>query len=342
MVPVSDACLPALSVVVPVYRAEETLSELHRRLTDVLASGPEPYEIILVDDRSDDGSWRLIETLVEQDVRVRGFRLGRNFGQHSALLCGIRAARYPVTITLDDDCQNPPEEIPSLVAKLAEGNDVVYGAPEQARHGLFRDQASLMTRMALRSFMGAETARYVSAYRALRTDVRDAFADYSNPFVSIDVLLTYGTSRFAHVIVRQEPRLAGTSNYTFRKLAAHAINMITSFTALPLRLASMAGIAFSILGALMLAYVLVNFVVTGGVVQGFAFLASAIAIFSGVQLFALGILGEYLGRIHERTMGRPPYQVSEQATSGDGVPDGAPGAQIEASSLGTDAQVLRP
>jgi undecaprenyl-phosphate 4-deoxy-4-formamido-L-arabinose transferase len=219
-----------------------------------------------------------------------------------------------VTITLDDDCQNPPEEIPALLAKLDEGYDVVYGAPEQARHGLFRDKASLLTRMALRSFMGAETARYVSAFRALRTEVRDAFSDYSNPFVSIDVLLTYGTSRFAHVFVRQEPRASGTSNYTFRKLAAHAANMVTGFTALPLRLASLAGLAFSFLGALMLAYVVLNFVATGGVVQGFAFLASAIAIFSGVQLFALGILGEYLGRIHERTMGRPPYRVSDEST----------------------------
>ena len=313
----SEFDMSALSVVVPVYRAEKTLNELYRRLTAVLAHHPEPFEIILVDDHSDDGSWAIIEALARRDQRVRGFRLGRNFGQHGALLCGIRAARYPVTVTLDDDCQNPPEEISALLARLAEGYDVVYGAPEQARHGFFRDRASLLTRIALRGFMGAETARYVSAFRALRTDLRDAFADYSNPFVSIDVLLTYGTSRFSHVIVRQDARLAGKSNYTFRKLAAHAVNMITGFTALPLRLASVTGLAFAFLGALMLAYVLVNFVVTGGIVQGFAFLASAIAIFSGVQLLALGILGEYLGRIHERTMGRPPYRVSERVGSAE-------------------------
>ena len=206
----------------------------------------EPFEIILVDDRSDDGSWSIIEDLVEAGSRVRGFRLGRNFGQHSALLCGIRAASYPVTITLDDDCQNPPEEIPALLAKLDEGHDVVYGAPEQEQHGLLRSQASLLTKVALRNLMGAETARYVSAFRAMRTDLRDAFADYSNPFVSIDVLLTYGTSRFTHVMVRQDARLAGDSNYTLRKLAAHAANMITGFTTLPLRLASLAGLAFAL------------------------------------------------------------------------------------------------
>jgi glycosyltransferase involved in cell wall biosynthesis len=222
MVPVgaNGADLLPLSIVVPVYRAEDSLAELYRRLTVVLADYPEPFEIILVDDRSDDRSWSIIEDLAEQDARVRGFRLGRNFGQHSALLCGIRAARYPVTITLDDDLQNPPEEIPALLAKLNEGHDVVYGAPDQAQHGIFRDQASRLTRVALRNVMGAETARNVSAFRALRTDIRDAFEDYSNPFVSIDVLLTYGTSRFSHIMVRQDARFAGTSNYTFRKLAA--------------------------------------------------------------------------------------------------------------------------
>jgi undecaprenyl-phosphate 4-deoxy-4-formamido-L-arabinose transferase len=314
---IRDVSLPALSVVVPVYRAQDTLRELHRRLTAVLSEGSEPYEIILVDDRSDDASWSVIEDLVAQDPRVRGFRLGRNFGQHSALLCGIRAASYPVTITLDDDCQNPPEEIPTLLAALDDDHDVVYGAPKEEQHGFLRDQASLLTKVALRNLMGAETARYVSAFRALRTDLRDAFADYSNPFVSIDVLLTYGTSRFTHVVVRQDARSAGTSNYTVRKLAAHATNMITGFTTLPLRFASLAGLAFSAFGGLVLLYVLFNFAINGGVVQGFAFLASAVAIFAGVQLFALGIIGEYLGRMHERTMGRPPYRVSEQAS---GVP----------------------
>jgi undecaprenyl-phosphate 4-deoxy-4-formamido-L-arabinose transferase len=308
---VSEPYVPALSIVVPVYQAENTLEEFHSRLTNALRDYPSPVEIILVDDFSRDQSWTLIQNLMERDHRVRGFRLGRNFGQHNALLCGIRAARHPVTVTLDDDLQNPPEEIPTLLAKLSEGHDVVYGAPEVGQHGMVRNQASQLTKIALRGVMGAETARYVSSFRALRTDVRNAFSAYSNPFVSIDVLLTYGTGRFAHTTVRHDPRLAGRSNYTFRMLFAHAVNMITGFTTLPLRLASLVGLAFSLLGALVLIYVVANFIVYGVAVPGFAFLASAIAVFSGVQLFALGIVGEYLGRIHERTMSRPPYQVSE-------------------------------
>ena len=249
--------------------------------------------------------------------------MGRNYGQHNATLCGIREARYPVTVTLDDDLQDPPDQIPTLLAKLEEGHDVVYGVPAEGQHGIFRHQASRLTKIALRGVMGAETARYVSSFRAIRTDVRDAFASYSNPFVSLDVLLTYGTSHFGHATVRHDPRLAGGSNYTFRMLITHATNMVTGFSTLPLRLASLGGLLFSLFGALVLAYVVANFLVNGVAVPGFAFLASAIAVFSGVQLFALEIVGEYLGRVHERTMSRPPYQVRAQVESAPGQPDGA-------------------
>src|SRR4029077_6190660 len=121
---------------------------------------------------------------------------------------------------------------------------------------------------------------------------------YSNPFVSIDVLLTYGTDRFGHIQVRHDSRLAGQSSYTLRQLVVHAMNMTTGFTTIPLQLASLAGFFFSLLGILVLVYVLFTWLVNGSVVPGFAFLASMVAIFSGVQLFALGIVGEYLGRIH--------------------------------------------
>ena len=245
------------------------------------------------------------------DPRVRGLQLSRNYGQHNALLCGIRAARHELVVTVDDDLQNPPEEIPKLLAVLAQGYDVVYGAPEHERHGFLRDRASQITKIALQSAMGAETARHVSAFRAFRTALRDAFDRYQSPFVSIDVLLTWGTTRFAHLKVRHDPRTVGASNYTVRKLITHAMNMMTGFTTIPLQLASMAGFAFSLFGLAILAYVLANFFLRGHTVPGFAFLASIVAIFSGVQLFALGIIGEYLARMHLRTMDRPPYLVRD-------------------------------
>ena len=301
-----------ISAVIPVYRSAPILPELHRRLSEALAAITERYEIILVEDAGGDRSWAVIEGLAAIDDHVRGLRMGRNFGQHNALLCGIRAARYGVIVTLDDDLQNPPEEIATLVARLGDDVDVVYGTPEQERHGFLRDQASRITKLALQSAMSADTARNVSTFRVFRTPIREAFAAYGGSFVSIDVLLTWGTTRFTSVRVRHEARAAGTSNYTFRALVTHALNMMTGFSTVPLQIASLIGFLFTLFGLGVLIVVLVSYVANGGAsVPGFAFLASIIAIFSGAQLFALGIMGEYLARVHFRTMDRPAYLVRE-------------------------------
>lgn len=300
-------CPGALSVVVPVYNSEASLEELVARLKPVLAATGAPFELILVDDGSRDGSGRVIEELTSRHAWVHSIHLMRNFGQHNALLCGIRAARHDVIVTMDDDLQNPPEEIPKLLEKLGEGFDVVYGTPETKQHGIFRNLASRITRVALQSSMGAETARHASAFRAFRTCLRDAFASYRSPFVSIDVLLTWGTGRFAAVRIDHRPRHAGRSNYTLRKLVVHALDMMTGFSTLPLQIASLTGFVFTLFGLAVLAYVLGRYALEGGSVPGFPFLASVIAIFAGAQLFALGIIGEYLARMHFRMMEKPTY-----------------------------------
>lgn len=303
---------PSITAIVPVFRSAAILPELHRRLGDALEGITDRFEIILVEDAGGDDSWSVIERLAAADPRIRGIRMSRNYGQHNALLCGIRAARYEIIVTLDDDLQNPPEEIGKLIARLDDGVDVVYGTPEVEQHGFLRDQSSRITKLALQSAMSAETARNVSAFRAFRTRIRDAFANYRGPYVSIDVLLTWGTTRFSHVQVRHEPRLVGQSNYTFRKLITHALNMMTGFSTLPLQIASLIGFVFTLFGFAILLIVLISYVANGGsTVPGFAFLASIIAIFSGAQLFALGIIGEYLARMHFRTMDRPTYLVQE-------------------------------
>lgn len=319
----AQALQRGISVVVPVYRSAPTLRELVRRLTEVLDGIGEPYEVILVEDCSPDGSWSEIDSISRDAPWVRGIRLSRNYGQHNALLCGIRTARFDRTVTLDDDLQNPPEEVPLLLERLGPDLDVVYGTPIAEAHGLLRDMASRITKVALQEAMGAEVARNVSTFRVFRTRLRDAFQSYRGPHVSIDVLLTWGTTRFAHVPVRHEPRRVGESGYTFRKLLNHALNMTTGFSTLPLQIASLIGFAFTMIGLLILGYVLASYVVNGPAnVPGFAFLASIIAIFSGAQLFALGIIGEYLARMHFRAMDRPTYLVRQATDDGhDVVPD---------------------
>ncbi len=299
----------SVSVVVPVYNSEPILADLIRRLAPALDALCPAYEVVLVNDGSSDRSWDVIRRLSSRHRWVRGINLMRNYGQHNALLCGIRAARFETIVTMDDDLQHPPEEIHKLLEKLEEGYDVVYGFPEQQQHGLLRDLASEMTKQALRSSMGVETARHVSAFRAFRACARDAFADYHSPFVSIDVVLTWATTRFTAIKVRHDPRAAGTSNYTFRKLFTHAMNMMTGFSTVPLQVANFLGFLCMGFGALLLLYVVGRYLLHGTTVPGFTFLASMIAIFSGTQLMALGIIGEYLARMHFRMMERPPYAV---------------------------------
>lgn len=198
-----------------------------------------------------------------------------------------------------------------MINRLEDGFDVVYGTPHQEKHIIWRKLASQVTKLILQSTMGAETARQVSAFRVFRTNIRKAFDEYNNPYVSIDVLLTWGASRFGSIPVLHNPRLSGQSNYTFRQLSRHALNLITGFSIIPLQIASMAGFVFAVFGAVVLIYVIGRYLIQGGSVPGFPFLASIIAIFSGVQLFSLGIIGEYLARMHFRLMDRPAYVVSE-------------------------------
>ena len=298
----------SISVITPVYNGEGSVAELCRRLGEVLPRIAVQHEIILVNDGSRDRSWDVISELSSRSRAVRGLNLTRNYGQHNALLCGIRAARYEVIVTMDDDLQHPPEEIPRLLARLDEGFDVVYGAPEVEQNGLMRALATRITRLALRTAVGSEVAKSVSAFRVFRTHLREAFAGYQTPFVSIDVLLTWATNRFAATKIPFQKRYCGGSNYTFTTLVRHALTMMTGFSTVPLQIASLIGFGCTLFGIGVFVYVVGRYLIEGSI-PGFPFLAAIIAIFSGAQLFALGVIGEYLARIHFRTMNRPVYFI---------------------------------
>ncbi len=300
-----------LSVIIPVYNSATILPVLLARLEAVLPQVSEEYEIIFVNDGSPDNSWEVIRQLAEKSPRVRGIRLMRNYGQHNALLAGIRAAQYEVIVTMDDDLQHPPEEIPALLAELEKGYDVVYGVPQAAKHGLWRDLASRFMKWLIGVALDIPHIPRSGAFRAFRIQLREAFHDYRSQFVSIDVLLSWGAGKFGFVIVRHAPRYAGKSNYNFCKLVRHTFNMLTGFSTLPLRLASLLGFVFTFFGLLVLVYVVGRYLLEGSPVQGFPFLASVIALFSGVQLFAMGIFGEYLARMYFRLLGRPPSVTRE-------------------------------
>lgn len=297
----------SLSVVIPVYNSEDALPTLLDRLASLLPTFAKQFEVILVNDASRDGSESIIERASDTWDWVVGIQLMRNFGQHNALLAGIREAQFEIIVTMDDDLQHVPEEIPLLLQKLSDGFDVVYGFPTRESHGVWRDLASRVTKLTLQTAMGVEIASRVSSFRAFRTQVREAFVGYSGAFVSIDVLLSWGTSRFAAIPISNPPRTLGKSNYTLSKLLVHAMNMVTGFSVLPLQLASILGFVFSAFGFCVLIFVLGRYMIYGEKVAGFPFLASILSIFSGVQLFAIGIIGEYLARMHFRLLDKPSY-----------------------------------
>jgi undecaprenyl-phosphate 4-deoxy-4-formamido-L-arabinose transferase len=298
------------SVVIPVYNSADSLAPLVERLAGVLPRICLDFEVILVNDGSPDESWQVITGLCEQHSWLRGINLMRNYGQHNATLCGVRAARYEVIITMDDDLQHPPEEIPLLLDKLAEGCDVVYGVPQKRPHSWWRNWFSVVTKRVLAQAMGIRTIRDIGAFRAFRAYLRSAFADYRNPNVILDVLLSWGTARFAAVTVTEKPREVGRSNYDFRKLFRVTMIVLTGFSTVPLRFASMLGFGFTLFGVVVFLYVLIVTLLQGSI-PGFPFLASIISLFSGTQLFALGIIGEYLARIFDRSMDRPAYIIGE-------------------------------
>jgi len=304
-----------ISVVIPVFNSETTLDALVERLHPVLEQAAESYEVVFVDDGSSDRSWGKISHLHSRYSWIRGYSLMRNYGQNNALLYGIRSARYEIIVTMDDDLQHPPEEIPTLIKTLREGCDVVYGTPKKEQHGFWRDMASRITKIIMKRAMGVHVARNISSFRIFRSHIKNAFVNYDGPFVSIDVLLTWGTTNFAAIPVRHESRVDGESNYTLGKLLNHALNLITGFSTVPLRLASLAGFGFSLFGGCILIYVIGKYFIYGSSVPGFPFLASIISIYAGVQLFCLGIIGEYLARIHYRNMARPYCVVRETLES---------------------------
>ena len=299
----------SVSVVIPVYNSASTLNVLVSQICATLQEIS--FEILLVDDHSNDNSWSIVRKLARENSHVLGIRLATNSGQHAALLAGVRNASSPIIVTADDDLQNPPEEIHKLLDALVPGVDVVYGVSSEVKQNFYRRAGSKLVGKFFASALQFNSAVSMSSFRAFRTSLSKGFDMALGPNVSLDALLTWSTTRFTVVEVKHDERKVGNSNYTFRKLVRFMIDMTTGYSALPLRLASALGFLTIAFGAVLLAYVIGRPILTGERVQGFPMLASTIIIFSGVQIFLLGILGEYIGRMHFRVMNKPTYMVAE-------------------------------
>jgi undecaprenyl-phosphate 4-deoxy-4-formamido-L-arabinose transferase len=322
-----DRQIRSVSVVVPVFNSEATLKNLVERIKSVLSEYVGDFEIILVNDGSHDSSWEVISDITSQNGNVNGISLMHNYGQHNALLAGIERARCNSIITIDDDLQHPPEEIPKLLDKLGEGFDVVYGTPVTRRHDTWRNLGSKMLKASLKVVLGAEMGKQSSSFRAFRSQIRRGFRNFTDANLALDVLLSWSAARVTSIPVQHHVRQDGKSGYTLRKLLQLTFNMITGYSTLPLRIASSVGLFTSLFGISMFFYVVIRRLLQTNYVPGFAFLAAEIALFAGLQLFAIGVIGEYIARLHFRTMGKPPYVIRETVGNVGDVKCKSPGRE---------------
>lgn len=325
-----------VSVVIPVYGGEKTIGPLVEGLAEVFEANEERWEVILVCDRPRDDSWTVARELAERFETVSAVRLLRNFGQHPATLLGIRRARGRTIMTMDEDLQHDPKDVPAVLAASRERTAIAYGTFQEPRHGLWRNLTSKLTKWFLARYVGPGIANHATAFRAFPAELREAFATYRGERVAIDVLLSWSGAPIHTVPCRHAPRAAGESGYTFKKLVGYLADLLVGYSIAPLRLASSLGLLTVVLALALAVWVVIAFVVFGREVPGFAFTAVSIAVFAGVQLLALGVIGEYLGRLYFDHLGRPQYLVAEVVEVAGQSDPGAPGAERGTVSTSND------
>lgn len=304
-----------LSVVIPVYNSAQTLSELVERLEKVLKEiVNNKYELVFVNDGSTDSSWNILKELAESNGKIIAINLTRNFGQHNALMCGFSRAIGKYIITIDDDLQNPPEEIPKLYNEIQNGYDVVYGIYDIKKHTKFRNLGSIIVQFLYRRVFNIDTR--LTSFRIMKRQIVEFLLSYEKSFTFIDGIIAWYTKKIKNVIVRHQNRKIGNSGYSLKKLIILALNMVTNFSLIPLQIASLTGLFFSFVGFIFGAFFLIKKIFFGIPVSGFTSTIVAITIFSGVQLLTVGILGEYVGRIHINVNKRPQYAIRDIVKSG--------------------------
>lgn len=298
-----------ISFVVPVYNGARMVEALCARLAPVgRAFGI--YEIVLVDDGSRDNSCQVIRQLQKSVTEICFVQLSRNFGQHNATLAGLAQARGAIMVTLDQDLQHPPEEIPCLVEKLNEGFDVVYGLPKKRPHSLFRNLSSEFSKWIARQILSTSLRGNFSSFRAIRAWVVSEVVQYNTSYIYLDGFISWTTANVGGVIV-QNPKSEFESQYTFSKLIKHGFNLLVNFSIRPLQLASVAGFISALVGLVLAAVVVINKLMYGAPVQGWTSLVVLVLVIGGVQIAFLGLIGEYIGRILMNTNRAPNYVIRE-------------------------------
>ena len=300
-----------VSVVIPVYGSAAILPRLVEALHAILApaQGEEQFEVILVDDRGPDNAWEAIGTLAATRPWLKGVRLRRNVGQHNAILTGLRYARGRVVVMMDDDLQHNPADIPALMAQIDVGYDVCYSHFRRRNHALWKRIGSAFNAAIARRLLGKPRDLYLSPFKAVNEGIRDELLRFEGPHVYLDGLILSLTDNITSIELDHHDRADGLSGYGLRKSISLWLKMATNFSLLPLRLASLAGMIFSGVGFLAAVALVVQRFTSNVMPVGWSSLIVSILILGGVQLLALGLIGEYVGRVLLHVSGKPQAVV---------------------------------
>jgi len=315
----SDWGPDSVSVVIPVYNEETNLAELLKRCLDACRTMGVSFEIVLVDDGSSDRSADMLRAAAAEHEEVVAVLLNRNYGQHAAVMAGLRQARGGIVVTLDADLQNPPEEIPAVAAKNREGFDVVGTIRRDRQDSLFRKLASRLVNKAVQRATGVRMRDYGCMLRGYRRPIVEAMLGCNERSTFIPVLANGFARTTTEIEVRHDERTSGTSRYSLMRLISLQFDLVTSMTTFPLRVLSITGAFISILGVMFGVLLLVLRLTEGPgwAAEGVFTLFAVLFMFVGGQFIGLGLLGEYIGRIYADVRARPLYFVSE-VVGGDG------------------------
>ncbi len=301
------------SIVVPVYKSERFLQELYERTRSVFHHINEAFELILVEDCGGDNSWELMKSLRNHDERVKIIRLTKNFGQHNALMCGFSLASGDFIITMDDDLQTPPEEIPKLISRIKDSDfDVIYGISPEKKHPHIRNIGSYAYRYLVSSIFKQMPRFRLSNFRIIRKDVIKHILKFPTPNPLVGLLILKVTDRIGSVETEHHQRKYGKTTYNPVKLIQHLLNGIILHSTLPLKGICLLGIFTSILSVVMGLYYLFLYITRQIGVHWWITIILLILFFFGILMFSVGIIGEYLLRIIQEVSKTPIYLIKDQ------------------------------
>ena len=303
---------PYVSVLVPVLNEEESLPELNKRLHDTMAGMNRSYEIIYINDGSTDGTEALLEGFHNSDSHVKVIEFNRNYGQHMALFAGFEFASGEIIVTIDADLQNPPEEIPRLVEKSDEGYEVVATYRKQRKDSLFRKLPSYIVNRITAKLVGVKLRDYGCMLRAYRRNIVDYMNMCPESSSFIPALANTFAKRITEIEVGHEERKKGISKYSPFKLFRLNFDLMTNFSLLPIQFISMLGVVIALLGLAFAVFLLMRRLFIGPEGEGTFTLFGILFFFIGIQIFALGVIGEYIGRIYQEVRRRPRYIIKKE------------------------------